>query len=53
VLLLLAFTALYTIVGGLASVIYTDALQTAVILIGGTILSILSMWRNILHYMLP
>lgn len=43
VLLLLGVTALYTIVGGLASVIYTDALQTVVIIIGATILAVLSM----------
>lgn len=42
VLALLVCTALYTVVGGLASVIYTDALQTVVILVGGTILAVLS-----------
>ena len=42
VLVLLACTALYTIVGGLASVIFTDALQTIVIVVGATILSVMS-----------
>ncbi|XP_067940984.1 sodium/glucose cotransporter 4-like [Watersipora subatra] len=45
VVALLAFTALYTIVGGLASVIFTDALQTVVILVGGFILSIMSLYK--------
>uniref|UniRef100_A0A8C3VTD9 Sodium/myo-inositol cotransporter 2 n=1 Tax=Catagonus wagneri TaxID=51154 RepID=A0A8C3VTD9_9CETA len=35
---LLAITALYTITGGLAAVIYTDALQTLIMLIGALIL---------------
>ncbi|XP_051048844.1 sodium/myo-inositol cotransporter 2 isoform X3 [Phodopus roborovskii] len=35
---LLAITALYTVAGGLAAVIYTDALQTAIMLIGAFIL---------------
>ncbi|XP_041602950.1 sodium/myo-inositol cotransporter 2 isoform X1 [Vulpes lagopus] len=35
---LLAITALYTIAGGLAAVIYTDALQTLIMLIGALIL---------------
>ncbi|XP_068823619.1 sodium/myo-inositol cotransporter 2 isoform X5 [Capricornis sumatraensis] len=35
---LLAVTALYTIAGGLAAVIYTDALQTLIMLIGALIL---------------
>ncbi|KAI1883938.1 hypothetical protein AGOR_G00221230 [Albula goreensis] len=34
VILLLVITALYTVAGGLAAVIYTDALQTLVMLIG-------------------
>ncbi|XP_016394554.1 sodium/myo-inositol cotransporter 2 [Sinocyclocheilus rhinocerous] len=38
VVLLLAITALYTIAGGLAAVIYTDAVQTLVMVIGALIL---------------
>uniref|UniRef100_A0A672P6P6 Sodium/myo-inositol cotransporter 2 n=1 Tax=Sinocyclocheilus grahami TaxID=75366 RepID=A0A672P6P6_SINGR len=38
VVLLLAITALYTITGGLAAVIYTDAVQTLVMVIGALIL---------------
>ncbi|XP_035292470.1 sodium/myo-inositol cotransporter 2 isoform X4 [Cricetulus griseus] len=35
---LLAITALYTVAGGLAAVIYTDALQTAIMLVGAFVL---------------
>ncbi|XP_006902109.1 PREDICTED: sodium/myo-inositol cotransporter 2 [Elephantulus edwardii] len=35
---LLAVTALYTVTGGLAAVIYTDALQTLIMLVGALIL---------------
>ncbi|XP_036029717.1 sodium/myo-inositol cotransporter 2 isoform X3 [Onychomys torridus] len=35
---LLAITALYTVAGGLAAVIYTDALQTGIMLVGAFIL---------------
>lgn len=35
---LLAITALYTVTGGLAAVIYTDTAQTVVLLIGGLIM---------------
>ncbi|XP_058996309.1 solute carrier family 5 member 4 [Mustela lutreola] len=38
IFILLAVTAIYTITGGLASVIYTDTLQTIVMLIGSFIL---------------
>ncbi|KAJ8253928.1 hypothetical protein COCON_G00205400 [Conger conger] len=38
VVLLLVVTALYTVAGGLAAVIYTDALQTVVMLVGAIIL---------------
>ncbi|XP_016431243.1 sodium/myo-inositol cotransporter 2 [Sinocyclocheilus rhinocerous] len=38
VVLLLGITALYTIAGGLAAVIYTDAVQTLIMVIGGLIL---------------
>ncbi|XP_003419232.2 solute carrier family 5 member 4 [Loxodonta africana] len=38
IIALLAITAVYTITGGLASVIYTDTLQTIVMLIGSFIL---------------
>ncbi|XP_034509288.1 sodium/myo-inositol cotransporter 2-like [Ailuropoda melanoleuca] len=41
---LLAITALYTIAGGLAAVIYTDALQTLIMLIGALILMGYSKW---------
>uniref|UniRef100_H3DKW5 Sodium/myo-inositol cotransporter 2 n=1 Tax=Tetraodon nigroviridis TaxID=99883 RepID=H3DKW5_TETNG len=38
VTLLLLITALYTVAGGLAAVIYTDAAQTAIMLVGSLIL---------------
>ncbi|KAI7803357.1 sodium/myo-inositol cotransporter 2 [Triplophysa rosa] len=38
VVLLLGITALYTIAGGLAAVIYTDAVQTVIMVIGALIL---------------
>ncbi|XP_066222047.1 solute carrier family 5 member 4-like isoform X1 [Saccopteryx leptura] len=38
IFILLAITAIYTITGGLASVIYTDTLQTFIMLIGSFIL---------------
>lgn len=37
-LLLVLVTGLYTITGGLASVIYTEVLQTVVLLLGGFVL---------------
>uniref|UniRef100_A0A452RSB3 Sodium/glucose cotransporter 1 n=1 Tax=Ursus americanus TaxID=9643 RepID=A0A452RSB3_URSAM len=39
IFLLLAITGLYTITGGLAAVIYTDTLQTAIMLVGSCILT--------------
>ncbi|KAM7069044.1 sodium/mannose cotransporter SLC5A10 isoform 1-T1 [Molossus nigricans] len=39
-LLMLAITALYTIAGGLAAVIYTDALQTLIMVVGAVILTV-------------
>ncbi|XP_059532501.1 sodium/glucose cotransporter 1 isoform X2 [Myotis daubentonii] len=39
IFLLLAITGIYTITGGLAAVIYTDTLQTAIMLIGSFILT--------------
>uniref|UniRef100_A0A8C0QQX6 Sodium/mannose cotransporter SLC5A10 n=1 Tax=Chelonoidis abingdonii TaxID=106734 RepID=A0A8C0QQX6_CHEAB len=38
--LMLVVTALYTIAGGLAAVIYTDALQTLIMIIGAIILAV-------------
>uniref|UniRef100_A0AAR2LBM0 Sodium/mannose cotransporter SLC5A10 n=1 Tax=Pygocentrus nattereri TaxID=42514 RepID=A0AAR2LBM0_PYGNA len=38
--LMLVVTALYTIAGGLAAVIYTDTLQTSIMIIGAVILTI-------------
>ncbi|XP_006148027.2 solute carrier family 5 member 4 isoform X2 [Tupaia chinensis] len=38
IFILLAITAIYTVTGGLASVIYTDTLQTVIMLIGSFIL---------------
>ncbi|RXN19813.1 sodium myo-inositol cotransporter 2 [Labeo rohita] len=38
VILLLGITALYTIAGGLAAVIYTDAVQTVIMVVGALIL---------------
>ncbi|BFZ24265.1 hypothetical protein BsWGS_27304 [Bradybaena similaris] len=40
---ILAVTAVYTVIGGLTAVIYTDTLQTVILLIGATILFIMSM----------
>ncbi|XP_069353352.1 sodium/glucose cotransporter 1 [Eulemur rufifrons] len=39
IFLLLVITGLYTITGGLAAVIYTDTLQTAIMLVGSIILA--------------
>nr|KAF6274282.1 solute carrier family 5 member 10 [Myotis myotis] len=39
-ILMLAITALYTIAGGLAAVIYTDALQTLIMVVGAVILTV-------------
>ncbi|XP_045390525.1 sodium/glucose cotransporter 1 [Lemur catta] len=39
IFLLLVITGLYTITGGLAAVIYTDTLQTAIMLVGSLILT--------------
>uniref|UniRef100_A0A8C0G8A9 Sodium/glucose cotransporter 1 n=1 Tax=Chelonoidis abingdonii TaxID=106734 RepID=A0A8C0G8A9_CHEAB len=39
IIILLAITGLYTITGGLAAVIYTDTLQTAIMVVGSCILS--------------
>ncbi|XP_036593907.1 sodium/glucose cotransporter 1 isoform X1 [Trichosurus vulpecula] len=39
IVILLLITALYTITGGLAAVIYTDTLQTAIMLVGSLILA--------------
>ncbi|XP_029431926.1 sodium/glucose cotransporter 5 isoform X2 [Rhinatrema bivittatum] len=38
--LMLVVTALYTIAGGLAAVIYTDALQTIIMIVGAVILTV-------------
>ncbi|XP_072452958.1 sodium/mannose cotransporter SLC5A10 isoform X2 [Notamacropus eugenii] len=38
--IMLVITALYTVAGGLAAVIYTDALQTVIMIIGAVILTI-------------
>ncbi|XP_074866895.1 sodium/mannose cotransporter SLC5A10 [Carettochelys insculpta] len=38
--LMLVVTALYTIAGGLAAVIYTDALQTLIMIVGAAILAV-------------
>lgn len=43
--LLLMITAIYTIGGGLAAVIYTDVLQSGILVIGTMILSIMAMDR--------
>ncbi|XP_040319744.1 solute carrier family 5 member 4 [Herpailurus yagouaroundi] len=40
IFILLAITAIYTITGGLASVIYTDTLQTIIMLLGSFILMV-------------
>ncbi|NXU06322.1 SC5A1 protein, partial [Buphagus erythrorhynchus] len=39
IIILLAITALYTITGGLAAVIYTDTLQTFIMVVGSIILT--------------
>ncbi|VDH92468.1 solute carrier family 5 (sodium/glucose cotransporter), member 9 [Mytilus galloprovincialis] len=43
VVLILIVTALFTVIGGLASVIYTDTLQSAVLLISATILAVMGL----------
>ncbi|CAG2233355.1 SGLT4 [Mytilus edulis] len=43
VVVILAVTAVYTVVGGLASVIYTDTLQSVILVVSATVLFILSM----------
>ncbi|XP_060116670.1 sodium/mannose cotransporter SLC5A10 [Heteronotia binoei] len=40
--LMLAVTAVYTIAGGLAAVIYTDALQTCIMIVGAVILAVMA-----------
>jgi len=40
---LLEGTGIYTLVGGLRAVIYTDTMQTVVMLIGGAILTFVCM----------
>ncbi|XP_065933237.1 sodium/mannose cotransporter SLC5A10 [Magallana gigas] len=42
IFVLLAVTAAYTILGGLAAVIFTDALQTIIMIVGATTLAIMS-----------
>ncbi|KAL3879059.1 hypothetical protein ACJMK2_031373, partial [Sinanodonta woodiana] len=42
VVIILAITALYTVAGGLASVIYTDTLQAVVLIIGAIVVTSLS-----------
>lgn len=38
---LLAITALYTVTGGLAAVIYTDTAQTVIMLLGALVMMVL------------
>ncbi|XP_078486654.1 sodium/glucose cotransporter 4-like [Ciona intestinalis] len=45
IIVLLAITALYTVTGGLAAVIYTDTVQTFIIIIGAIIMMVLSFIR--------
>ncbi|XP_013395904.1 sodium/glucose cotransporter 4 [Lingula anatina] len=40
-LVLLTGTALYTLLGGLTAIIYTDALQTVILLVGSTVLAVI------------
>ncbi|XP_041357408.1 sodium/glucose cotransporter 4-like [Gigantopelta aegis] len=42
VVIILGITAIYTVAGGLAAVIYTDTLQTVILLVGSFILMIIS-----------
>ncbi|XP_013419013.1 sodium/glucose cotransporter 4 [Lingula anatina] len=44
-LVLLTGTALYTLLGGLTAIIYTDALQTVVLLVGSTVLAVIALVR--------
>nr|XP_056722297.1 sodium/mannose cotransporter SLC5A10 [Euleptes europaea] len=41
-ILMLAVTAVYTIAGGLAAVIYTDALQTCIMIVGAVVLAVMA-----------
>lgn len=43
VFIILAVTAVYTIAGGLASVIYTDTLQTVILIAGATVVTSMSL----------
>ncbi|XP_052077864.1 sodium/glucose cotransporter 4-like [Mytilus californianus] len=43
VVLILIVTAVFTVIGGLASVIYTDTLQSAVLLVSATILAVMGL----------
>ncbi|XP_072171125.1 sodium/glucose cotransporter 4-like [Diadema setosum] len=45
IILLLVMTTVYTMAGGLTAVIYTDALQSVIMIIGGFILFFISMVR--------
>src|SRR5262245_2520954 len=45
VLLLAVSTALYTIGGGLLSVVWTDAVQCLIFLVGGTLVTVLGLWH--------
>ncbi|XP_071800571.1 sodium/mannose cotransporter SLC5A10-like [Asterias amurensis] len=42
IIVLLVVTAIYTIAGGLAAVIYTDALQSFIMVVGGVVLMVIS-----------
>ncbi|KAL5019697.1 hypothetical protein ScPMuIL_002589 [Solemya velum] len=51
VVTILAVTAIYTVVGGLTSVIYTDTLQAVILICGSLVLAVLSLeevggWEN-------
>ncbi|KAL5007608.1 hypothetical protein ScPMuIL_016414 [Solemya velum] len=41
IIVILAVTGLYTVVGGLAAVMYTDTLQTVILLLGSSILTVI------------
>src|SRR5437899_4051325 len=56
-LILIVVTGIYTIAGGLAAVIYTDLVQTIILIIGAVILTVIGLNRvggfHALHTMVP
>ena len=47
IVILLSITAVYAVTGGLKAVIYVEALQTVVMVIGSTVLTVLGTVQNL------